>query len=98
MGAWRDAPGDGGRVLACGADASLRPDWCVAARLSRDLTPCKRFVAGIDVSSSSARGALGAVGGGLALRTFGAARGALGAVGAFAGGASLSSTMTFGPS
>lgn len=55
--------------------------------VSNDRTPCSLLAGGTTASISSARGALGAVGGGLAWKALGAAGAAFGAVGALAGGA-----------
>ena len=62
-----------------------------AGRLSIDRTPCSLLLLGIEDSGSSARGAFGASGGGLAGRAFGACVTAFGAVGAFGGGSGLPS-------
>lgn len=61
---------------------------------SNERTPCKRLLEGNIESTSNARGALGAEGGG-SWYAFGADGAALGAVIASAGGAGLSSTAGF---
>lgn len=71
--------GELGTMGDCGAPASARAVALGEWRASTERTPCSLLLEGIVFSASSARGALGAVGGGLALRPFVTAAGALGA-------------------